>query len=371
VPEVPDPVDAVFAIEGVHTLEITLGQVLYDTLEADPYTHVETDVVFDGQSLTSVGLRIKGRYGSYRSLSQKSGFKIDLNRFHEGQTLYGLKHLNVNNLVQDAAQLHDRVSYNAYRSQGVPAPRVGYAWVTVDGEPYGLYGLVEDYDEQFLEKNFAEPDGNLYDGDYWLAEDWSYYVLVDFEPSTYTYFDQDAGTDVGLADIKGVVDQVSATCGGQDFDEAMDTVIDYDHWLRFYALEMWVGQWDGYNFNDNNFRIYFDPGRDGRMIMMPWDHDQPFYDDLWFNQPEGLLSSCCKADFGCRERFYSALDDVCLGLDTEALAQDLRDTAALINPYVQEDPRREISYDTALYYQDLTEDWVYDRCDELGRWEGF
>ncbi len=371
VPAVQDPGDAVFAIDGVHTIEITLGSALRDQLDADPYTHVETEIRFDGKSLTGVGLRLKGRYGSFRSLSQKAGFKIDLNRFNESQTLYGLTHLNVNNLVQDGSQLHDRVAYNAYRSVDVPAPRVGYAWVTVDGESYGLYGLVEDYDDQFLEQHFADSDGNLYDGDYWLADDWSSYVLVDFSPSKYTYFDLDAGTDVGLADVAAVTDAVSASCGTQEFDETLETVVDYGHWLRFWAMEIWVGQWDGYNYNSNNYRIYFDPGREGRMIMMPWDHDQPFYDDLWINQPAGLLGSCCKQDLGCRDRLYDELDAVCAALDTSALTADLEATAELINPYVREDPRREVGYDTALYYQDHTHDWVLDRCDELDRWAGF
>lgn len=371
VPGVPDPVARIFSLEAVHTLDITLGRALRETLTADPYTHVETDVVFDGVTYGSVGVRQKGRYGSFRTLDEKAGFKIDLNRFVDGQTLDGLTHLNVNNMVQDAAQLHDRVSYGAYRAVGVPAPRVGYAWVTVDGDPYGLYALVEDYDKHFLQEHFEHADGNLYDGDYWLAEDWSSYVLVDFKTSSQDYFELDSGTDVGRADVHAVTDAVASSCRGQGFDEAMDGVVDFDHWLRFWAMELWVAQWDGYNYNDNNFRIYFDPGREGRMVMMPWDHDQPFYEDLWMDDPVGLLGSCCKADFGCRTRFYDALDDVCETLDTAEIQADLQATAALINPYVLEDPRREVGYDTAIYYQDLTEDWVLDRCDQLGRWDGF
>ncbi len=378
-PGVVDPADQLFSLERVHTLAITLGPELQSALGSDPYDHVETDVVFDDRLLTGVGVRLKGRYGSFRSLSGKAGFKIDVNRFHEAQTLYGLTHLNINNMVQDGAQLHDRVAYNTYRLAGVPAPRVGYVWVTVDGEDYGLYALVEDYDKRFLEEHFEEPGGNLYDGDYWLADDWSWYVLVDFEQTSQEYFDLDEGTDVGLEDIHGITAAVEASCGSQDFDETMNGVLDFDHWLSFWAMEIWVGQWDGYNYNSNNYRVYFDPGRDGRAIMMPWDHDQPFYQNLPISQPVGLLGACCKADLGCRERLYTALDEVCevvegsnnLALTGSELLDDVRETIDLINPYVREDPRREFTYETVLYYQDVTEDWVQDRCESLYRWGGF
>ena len=49
----------------------------------------------------------------------------------------------------------------------------------------------------------------------------------------------------------------------------------------------------------------------------------------------------------------------------------MRETIDLINPYVREDPRREFTYETVLYYQDVTEDWVQDRCESLYRWGGF
>ncbi len=367
---VGDATDALFGLEQVHLLEITLDAQDRAALEDDPWTHIETDVVFDGELLSSVGLRLKGRYGSYRDLSAKAGFKIDVNRYNEGQTLLGLTHLNINNLVQDISQLHDRVSYNAYRAAGIPAPRVGYVWVTVDGEDYGLYGLVEDYDKPFLDRNFSDPSGNLYDGDYYLSADWSHFVLVDFERESYAWFDLDSGTDVGLVDVLAVVEAIEQSCGTDSFDESMDMVFDIDQFLHYWAMEMWVGQWDGYNYNSNNYRVYFDPERDGRGMMMPWDHDQPFSSGLNLSNPIGQLGACCRRDDGCRDRVYEALDDVCRALNGPELLDDLEATADLINPYVHDDPRREVTYDTALYYQDVTATWVRRRCDDLDSFSG-
>ena len=364
VPGVPDPVARIFALEAVHTLDITLGRALRETLTADPYTHVETDVVFDGVTYGSVGVRQKGRYGSFRTLDEKAGFKIDLNRFVDGQTLDGLTHLNVNNMVQDAAQLHDRVSYGAYRAVGVPAPRVGYAWVTVDGDPYGLYALVEDYDKHFLQEHFEHADGNLYDGDYWLAEDWSTYVLLDFYESRHEYFELDAGTDVGFADIAGITAVLDETSGSVDVDEGLEEVVDLDEIKALWATEIWLGQYDGYFYNENNYRLYFDPA-DGRATMMPWDHDWAFYADTPIRSPIGRIGAACLGDASCRDRQSEAIDEVCRVTADLDLEDTLDEVTELVNPFVRDDPRREVGWSDVQYYQYDLEDWIDRRCGEL------
>ena len=46
---------------------------------------------------------------------------------------------------------------------GSAAPRVTYAWVSVNGEPYGLYTVPESVDENFLEHNFTDRRGPIHD----------------------------------------------------------------------------------------------------------------------------------------------------------------------------------------------------------------
>ena len=368
VPGVEVSADGIFAVDQVHTLEITLGEELTAALGADPYTYVETDVVFDGRPLDSIGVRLKGKIGSFRSLRQKASFKLDFNRFRDGLTLDGLKKLNVDNMVQDTAQLHDRIANAAYRAVGIPSPRVGYAWVTVDGEAFGLYSLVEEYDKVFLKENFAEPEGNLYDGDYWL-DPMGVFTMLDFDPETQQYFDLDVGTDVELADIRAVTNIIGATCGTGGFDEAVDEVLDYAWFLRLWAMEVFVGQWDGYCYGNNNYRVYFDPGRDGRAVLMPWDHGAAFY-DMGLNRPVGLLADCCKQEMGCKQRIYDEVAAVCAELDVDALTALLDETAALISPFVVQDPRKELSPEAVQEGQDAVRDWLAGRCAALERWDG-
>ncbi len=359
-----DPAGYLFSLDAVQWLEISLSDAAIASLNADPYTFVPADITIDGHTLEQVGLRLKGRLGSYRSLSGKSGFKIELDTFVQGQGLFDLEHLNVNNMVQDSAQLHDHMAYWLYDAIGLPAPRVGYLWVTVNDVEYGLYANVEEYDSRFVQMRFGDDSGNLYDGDYWLYSDWSSYILIDFSQSQQEYFDLDLGEDVGLADIRQITAAIDATCGTDGFDDAIGAVVDVDAFARFTAVEAWVGQYDGYTYYTNNYRVYFDP-TDGLATLMPWDHDWSFYPSVPITSPYGRLASCCRADATCHARMTAALSLICETVSTGEMMDELNRTRDLIRPWVLADPRRERSEETIFSEQEAVASWITGRCDSL------
>ena len=360
--EVSSEVPAPFGLE-VHEIAIQLDGDATLSLWEDPYTYVPATFRFDGEPM-EVAVRLKGRYGSFRELNAKAGFKVDFNRVDPEGELHGLQKLNVNNMVQDGAQVHDFMAYTVYRAMGVPCPWVGYAWVSVNGEVYGLYALVEDYDDEFVKDRFEDGSGNLYDGDYWLAEDWSHYVLLDFYEDKHELFVLDAGTDVGFADLAEVTAVLDAHAGGQELDEHLDEVVLLDEVLAMWASEAWLGHYDGYNYNSNNYRLYFDPALD-RMWMMPWDQDWSFYADTPVERPLGRIGAACLRDESCRDRFRAELDEVCETTEGLELEQTLEQVTELVNPYVRDDPRREVSWSEVSWYQRDLEDWIDRRCGEL------
>src|SRR5688572_28759535 len=83
VPELEDPAAWIFDPGVVHTLSIELDDD-YAALQAFPYTSVMADVVFDGTRVADVGVRLKGKIGSFRDLTGKSSFKIDFGEFVPG-----------------------------------------------------------------------------------------------------------------------------------------------------------------------------------------------------------------------------------------------------------------------------------------------
>ncbi len=343
--ELPDPTAWVFGLDEVHRVELRISEAAEISLRRDPYTYVEAALDFDGHQLDPVGLRLKGKIGSFRDLDGKAGFKLDFNRFVPGQELSGLERLNLDNMVQDPSCNHDRVAYRIYNAVGIPAPRVGYAQVLLNGDLYGVYALIEDYDDVLLDWAYEDSSGNLYDGDYLVQDDGSY-LLADFSPSRQANFQLDEGEDVGLADIQAVTEALRETCETEAFMDAAGAVVDLEHFAMLWAGEIWVGQWDGYAINGNNYRVYFDPADGGRAHLHPWDHDNAFSDGDWVLSPSGDLAQCCKRDEACHALFHEALLQIGQAAGALGLLGEVDDALQLIEPYLIEDPRREFSMDT-------------------------
>jgi len=353
--------DWLFRLDEVHQVELTISADNLAALAADPFTYVAADIAVDGRALPQVGVRVKGRLGSLRDFTQKVALKVDFNRYDPEQTLDGLEKLNLNNMVQDSAQVHEVLAYEVYRLAGVPAPRVGYGWVAVNGEVFGLYSLVEAYDDVFLDGWYEESHGNLYDGDYLWYGGHSY-TKLDFYESLVDLFVQDEGEDVGRADLYAVTDALAQ--GPNGLWDRMSGVMDMEEALAMWAADTWVGHYDSYSFNQNNFRVYFDPA-DGRADLFPWDPDWAFYDGTPITYPSGLIGATCRRDTPCYQRYLQALRDVCAAVEGSDLSARLDLAAALIAPYLEIDPRKEVSPAGAAAYQQAARSWISNRHAQL------
>ncbi len=348
-----------FQLDRVHTLDIVLSAESYGSLQHHPFTYVVGEVVFDDEPVVDVGVRVKGRIGSYRDLSQKSAFKLDFNHFVEGRAFHGLEKLNLNSMVQDSAQVHELLSYEVWRLAGVPAPRVGYAWVRVNDADFGLYTLVEAYDDVFLAGRYEDPGGNLYDGDYvWYGG--SSYQKLDFYDSLDTQMLLDEGEDVGFADLIAVTTALETYTSQPDFMEELGALVDLDEFVRQWAGEVWTGHYDSYSYNQNNYRVYFDPV-DGLAEVFPWDPDWAFYSSTPITSPSGRITGACKADASCHAAFHQALAELMDAVDAAGLEAMLDEAVELITPHVEADPRKETTASSAAANQEAARQWIRNR----------
>lgn len=355
----------VFDTSFVHKVEFTVSAEGVRALTLWPSPYASTTMAFDGEELPDVGIRVKGRYGSYRTMPGKVGLKVDLREFGSTQDLHGIEKFNLNNMVQDCAKVHEFAAYGAHRLLGLPAPRVAYAQVFINGEDYGLYSMVEEQDDEFLKDNFDDPTGNLYDGDYYLYPDWSSYILLDFNVDTQDLFVLDSGTDVGLADIAGVTEQVGRR---GTFGDTVGQVVDEDQHAAFLALAAWTGHSDSYSYYSNNYRVYFDPGRGGRAVFLPWDPDWAFYRDTNVNGPYGVVSQRCFADDACRAKVRGYVDQLSDQIPGGALEDEVRAVVELISDPLALDPKRETTMGDVGYCQSDLFDWFSRRGGELDSW---
>jgi len=369
-PDLPDDPTWMFLGDVVYDVAITLPDASITALNADPDAYVTGDITFDGTTLTNVGIKLKGRLGSFRTLSQKAGFKVSLDTFVEDQEYSGLDHFTFNNLVQDSSYVHQPAAYAVYRAFGIPAPRIGYVWITVNGTDYGLYENAEGYDNKFVDRTYGDDSGSLYNGDYYLAPDWSYYVFTDFDDSTWSQFELVAGTDVGMVDVQAVTSAIDTSYGTSSYYDTVGEVVDWDYHLLFWAVENWVGQYDGYTYNKNNYYVWFNPAVGGKAQILPWDHDWAFCTSTPLKRPYGRISDTCYDDATCQAGFLTAMSEVAAMFDpgtdaNDALAADIEARIALLEPYIEADPRKETSASSIYSSQDQLLGWIANRSDKM------
>ena len=101
----------------------------------------------DGVAVAQVGIRSRGE-GS-RS-EEKPGLKVDFNKYVPSQEYYGYKTLVIDNLTTDASMLRERLAFLVFEAMGIASPRNAHARLTVNGEYWGLFALVEPISKPFL-----------------------------------------------------------------------------------------------------------------------------------------------------------------------------------------------------------------------------
>ncbi len=292
------PSDALFASDRVIDVAITVAAEDWDTLRQQtrtlvdvigpgcldgpvdsPFTWFSAEVSVDGQIRSNVGLRKKGFIGSLSTT--RPSLKIKFDEYVDDAELLGLDRLTLNNGRQDPSRMNTCLAYDIYRAAGMPAPRCNFAHVTVNGQSLGLYANVETVKKRFLRRHFPEPLGPLWEGQ-----------LSDFTDGWLATFDRKIGSE-GAEDVLFRL-QSALEASDADLLGALEAVIDVDHFLSFWAAEVLIAHWDGYNGNRNNFYVYHDTSRD-KLVFMPWGADATFEDRGGPASPNSVVANSALA----------------------------------------------------------------------------
>ena len=275
------PSDPYYALDRVLDVSIEMAPADWDRLRAqtrtladilggadcldgppdDIFSWFEATVTVDGETYAQAGVRKKGFLGSLSKV--KPSLKVRFDKFVDGQLLGGaMKRLTLNNAQQDPSMINTCMAYHIFAEAGLPTPRCNFATVAVNGENLGLYVHVESMKTAFLERNFADPSGNFYEG-----------TVSDFRPKWRGTFEKKTNEDAAdWSDIDAVIAALQDPSPAGL--EALADVIDIDRFFTFWAVEVLIGHWDGYAGNRNNFYIYREPG--APFVFMPWGADQVF-----------------------------------------------------------------------------------------------
>lgn len=246
--------------------------------------YVPATVIHQGQRYAGAAVRYKGDYGSLLScfdettgarLCKKLSLKISFNEYGKGR-FFGLRKLVLNSAVRDRSMNREVLSYALYRAAGLAAPRANHATVTVNGENLGVFVLVENVDQEFLEDHFTNALGNLY------KSIWPQFA----DPEPYAGA---LATNETMPNVSRMLSFHSAVAGANDstFAASLDPYLDLDQIARYLAADRLVNSPDGIRgfycydppYNEcvnSNYYWYETPG--GRFTLIPWDVDHTLQD---------------------------------------------------------------------------------------------
>ena len=334
--------DPMFDAAVLHEVGIVMDpadwQALRDNFRTNQY--YAANVSIDGQVVEQVGLRSRGK-GS-RS-GEKPAVKIDFNKYIESRTFHGYGAVHVKNAVQDASFVREALALSVYEALGIPAPGISFARLTVNGEYWGLYNLVEDVKKKFLTERYGEDGGNLFK--YEHTEAWDFTSKGD-EPVKYIPVPFQAETNETHLDGSGLVTFVKAINELPDatFSRDIAGYIDPVKFLTYVAAENATADTDGFvgEAGMNNFYLY-QYKDSARFAFVPWDKNSSFVQAEWplFLRIEtNVLTLRLMADAAMRQVYVDAMKRAAAFVGTAYLGPKLEAAYALVREAALTDTRK-------------------------------
>lgn len=292
--------------------------VLSALTAVDDAADVHATLVY-GEERLDVGLKLRGSIATWSPWTAKPALKIDVGQWVDGQTLHGTRRITLNNMVRDDSKLAEHAAYALYAAAGVPTPRHGYVRLTVNGEPYGLYGVVETQDEQFVKRNWDDNDGPFYeaDGD-----------LVASDLGQFSYAERPDVDDDDAA-LRELVDAL-ATSTPDTVLGVLDAHFDRDRLFGFWAVDLLTGNTEAYTTQAKNYYLYWEP-ETGRWDLVPWSTDLAFSANLDVTGLHaGYAYQLCLTSPECTDALRTRMGEVVDLWETMGLTEAIAAQADLI-----------------------------------------
>ena len=316
-----------FGTKQVRSYHLELSDSAIQQLHEDPKHYVRATFREGDDVYKEVGVRLKGGPGSFRMLdgNSKAAFTVKFNHFVKGQRFHGLRRIILNNAVQDPTYMCEYIGYGLFRDAGVPAPRIGYATVAVNQEPYGLYVQVEAVSSDFLKRWYSKTEGNLYEGSFRDVVEWRELDL-----------DSNQGRE-NRRDLRRLAESIEKADDNNPWESLADYV-DLGNFTRFIALEQLVNHWDGYT-QTNNYRMYYNP-ETKKFEFFPHGADQLFQDVRGniFGDQRGILSRALVQTDSGKQRYCQMMNQLLEQVwDESKIKSRIAETYRLIHPYIATD----------------------------------
>lgn len=206
-----------------------------------------------GNEVVDVMVRLKGNWSWDCGKMQ---FVVSFNEVDPKGRFHGVRKLVFDAPWYDRTLLHERLAMPFFKERGLPYSCVNNAQISINGQYYGLYANVERLDKEYLQRNFEEAEGNLYQ----------------------------AGTELKTNETIGDTSDLDALNAATNIAE-LEKVMDLSEAVSEWAVEAMLPAMDNYWAGvEINYYIYNHPARG--FLYLPYDMDIVFGDSAY---PDGAL----------------------------------------------------------------------------------
>ena len=331
---------------------------------------VPADLIVDGYVYSGVGVHFRGTSSYFTVDSEKKSFNIAVDYGEDGQRLYGYKTLNLLNGHVDASFLRE-VLYNQIARTYIPAMKTNFVKLVINGENWGVYINLQQYNRDFLAEWFDTKDGVrwkvgpgrggalTYSGD---------------DPETYkeTYQLKTSNVENPWEDLIALCKMLDETTSDAELAEKLPSLLNIDQVLWQLAVSNVFMDDDGYIHKGGDYAIYQD--LNGRFHLIPHDNNESIRFARsgrggpggrgpggwsWGNLTGGMVSPVAHEDNPARPLIHRLLSNpqwrarylahlrrvVNEWLDWEVLEPIVKAYMALIDAEVQKDDKKLYGYE--------------------------
>jgi spore coat protein CotH len=280
-PAAADPADAFFDGGVLQDIFLTINSRDWASLKEHflDNTYYPCDFKWNGQTTRNIGIRSRGT-GSRSGV--KPGLRVDFDYYTAEQKFLGLKSVILRNNTQDPSGMRERLSMALFKRLGMVAEKETHARLYINNGYVGLFTIVESIDSTFLDKNFNEDGGHLYEYAFdnaatspfnfgYPGSDPALYTPVPFKPETLELDPQ--------GDVLERLFWTANVASDAVWRSSIEDYVDMKKFIRHLAIENFLAEEDGLtgDYGPNNFYFYRFVNTT-KFMFLPWDKSNTFWD---------------------------------------------------------------------------------------------
>lgn len=235
---------------------------------------VPATMMVDGKAYPNVGVSFRGA-SSFFSISagSKRSFNISMDYLDSDQKLLGYKSLNFLNGNGDASMMSSAL-YSHFVNQNIPAPKVNFVKVVVNGRSWGIYANAQQFNKTFLQERFDTKKGSRWKvlgnprGDGGLR-----YLGEDVEEYRSRFEIKSKDKPEAWESLINLCKVLNQTPPDQLISK-LEPLLDIDSVLWFLAYDVAFINSDGYWTRASDYSIYLNEA--GKFHIIPHDMNESF-----------------------------------------------------------------------------------------------